>query len=145
MEVVELSSSFIYISFMFAAAAVTDILYGRIPNVIILWTFFNGIFAGILNGSIMKCMMDSGFAFLISIPLYLIGAIGAGDVKAFMAAGIFLERNSIVCLGVCSLIITGLYGIVYKILKGRMGFTRVAMAPGLFLGCVVTYLIGGFE
>lgn len=145
MEVIELSSSFIYISFLFAAAVVTDVLYGRIPNVIVLWAFLNGIFAGVCNGNIIGTLMNTGFALLISLPLYVIGAVGAGDVKAFVAAGTFIEYGIIIHLGVSSLIFTALYGIVFKLWKKQRGFTKVAMAPGLFLGSIVTYMIGGIR
>lgn len=84
-----------------------------------------------------------GTAFVFAIPFYLIGAVGAGDVKIFMASGMMLETKTIVLLGWYALLMTAAYGLIYKMLCRGVGTTRVAMAPGLFMSAVILYVKGG--
>jgi prepilin peptidase CpaA len=71
-------------------AAYLDLRWRRIPN----WLVLSGAVAGIgLNWFLLEldglklALMGLGLAMLIYFPLYLLRAMGAGDVKLMMAVG----------------------------------------------------------
>jgi len=77
--------------------------------------------------------------------LYVIGAIGAGDIKLLSALGSFLDCKVMIVV-ICAMIMTAIYGcfvLLWRTLKGRfLGYTRIHFSlPILFatVGC----LIGG--
>lgn len=72
------------------AAFVTDILSMRIPNRITVSAMIAGLLVqGILNGWQGLLFAGSGAAagFILLLIMYMIGAVGAGDVKLFAGIG----------------------------------------------------------
>ncbi len=83
---------------IFCVVVYTDMRFYKIPNVC--------IFAGMVCGLIMTYMSYSLTGVLLSCaaaavifaalyPFYLIGGLGAGDVKLFMMAGCFLRYEKL--------------------------------------------------
>lgn len=73
-----------------AAAFITDIKSMRIPN----WITISALLVGLLTQGLMRgwhgLMMAGGGAaagFIVLLIMYLIGAVGAGDVKLFAGIG----------------------------------------------------------
>lgn len=71
-------------------SALADLKTDRIPNGFLLLGVVIGISGSILSGRQLPDILISVFlAFLLMYPLYMIGALGAGDVKLFVVIGSF--------------------------------------------------------
>ena len=71
-------------------SALSDLKTDRIPNGIILLGIVIGVWGGIFTGRKLSDILASMLlAFLLMYPLYMIGALGAGDVKLFVMIGSF--------------------------------------------------------
>ncbi len=101
---------------VFSVAVFTDWRYYRIPNVC--------VGAGALAGLIMTFVSDSALGlaaaaasmviiFLAFYPFYLLGGVGAGDIKLFMTAGCYMRGDALVHY----LLVTMLMAAVCSILK----------------------------
>lgn len=101
---------------VFSVAIFTDWRFYRIPNVC--------VGAGALAGLIMTFVSDSvlGLAaaaasmviiFLAFYPFYLLGGVGAGDIKLFMMVGCYMRGDALVHY----LLVTMLMAAVCSILK----------------------------
>lgn len=72
-------------------SALADLKTDRIPNGFILLGMVIGISGGVLSGrGLSDILVSALLAFLLMYPLYMIGALGAGDVKLFVMIGSFL-------------------------------------------------------
>ena len=123
------------------AAAVLDVRYRRIPN----WLTVGGAVAGIvLNSAIGRPEAGAVFAlegmalgFGVYLLLYLLHAMGAGDVKLMGAVGALTGPSNWLGIFVLSAIAGGIMGLFLVILRGRlkstfwnMGFIVGEMARG---------------
>ena len=101
---------------VFSVAVFTDWRYYRIPNVC--------VGAGALAGLIMTFVSDSALGlaaaaasmviiFLAFYPFYLLGGVGAGDIKLFMMVGCYMKGDALVHY----LLVTMLMAAVCSILK----------------------------
>ena len=63
-------------------------------------------------------LRGAGTAFVISILFYLFGAVGAGDVKLLSAAAGFLGMESLGILFAGTLLIGGVWAVIYRIRSG---------------------------
>lgn len=73
-----------------AAAFITDIRQMRIPNYISVTALGSGLLVqGIMNGwhGLLFTVCGAGAAFVLLLILYMMGAVGAGDVKLFAGIG----------------------------------------------------------
>lgn len=84
---------------VFCVAVFMDLWFYRIPNLCIL--------VGIVSGLIMTCMSYSVITmleecaaliiiFMVFYPFYLIGGLGAGDVKLLMMTGCFIRDERLI-------------------------------------------------
>lgn len=84
---------------VFCVAVCMDLRSYKIPNLCIL--------VGIVSGLIMTCMSYSVVGmlgaciamiiiFLAFYPFYLIGGLGAGDIKLFMMAACFIQEKRLI-------------------------------------------------
>jgi len=80
-------------------SALADLGADRIPNGFILLGVACGIASGVLSGRGLSSILASVFlAFLLMYPLYIIGALGAGDVKLFILIGSFQETEGMLAI-----------------------------------------------
>jgi prepilin peptidase CpaA len=108
------SSSLILMSFL-AAAAASDIHSRRIPNVLVLIMLVCGslLHMAYLGGTgILTSLAGILLGFVILIPFYAFGALGAGDVKLLSGAGAFLGGWGVAVAACATLIVGGLLGLV---------------------------------
>jgi prepilin peptidase CpaA len=81
-------------SVLLVAACITDVRWRRIPNALVLALAIPGIaFSVSLDpwlAGLARAMGGLTLGFAIWIAFFVIGAIGAGDVKLFAAAGAWL-------------------------------------------------------
>lgn len=93
------------------SVAAVDTLRHRIPN----WLTVSAAGVGLLLGALTHGAAGLIWAtegmlvgFLLLLPLYLLGGFGAGDVKAFAAAGSLLGAQGVALATICTLLIGGI-------------------------------------
>ena len=151
-------------------AAVIDIRHRRIPNVVCVTTAAAGLTlatVGISSITVASALAGLAFGFLMMLPGHVFGAMGAGDVKLFAAAGTLLGSGRIVRAFLFVAIAGGILAAVIAIRRGRFGRTmgmtarllgrpdklkteiespaehnRFSYGPAIAIGCVVAMLIG---
>lgn len=85
---------FYYLAAHMAAAVITDLRSGRIPDRLVASLAVGGLALGISRGleglchSLLGCFL--AFALLTAISVSTGGAIGGGDIKLMAAAGLYL-------------------------------------------------------
>ncbi len=121
-------------------AAFSDCRTRRIPNALVL----AGILIGFAFNTFAPSVPKAGFLFALSgamvgfalfLPLYLLRAIGAGDVKLLAVVGAFLGPLATLNAGVCTFILGGVLSVVFVIRHGTAPkmFENVAMFVRLSL------------
>lgn len=107
-------------------AAILDVRNHRIPN----WLTYPGIVLGFalrgamfgwkgLLGSVEGLFLTGG----IMLVFYAVRAMGAGDVKLMAALGSIVGPSHAIVLLLATAICGGILGIVYALLRGRIGST----------------------
>ena len=99
---------------LLAAAVVTDLRSHRIPNILLapalsLALLFNTMHAGPDGLIVAVGGLTVGLAMLM--PLYLVGGMGAGDVKLLGVVGCFLGPWGAVIAGMATVMVGGVFGI----------------------------------
>lgn len=104
------------------AAAVTDLRDRRVPNWI---TLASALMAVALNASfsgtagISRSLAGLGLALAIYLPLYLLRAMGAGDVKLMLAIGAAVGPANWLIIFCLTAIFGGLAAIIVILARGR--------------------------
>jgi prepilin peptidase CpaA len=119
-----MSISLITLSVFSAAAAYTDIRFRRIPNLLVIAGLLSGIIVRIITEGITKGLLEAAIGtaagFLIMLLFYMVGAIGAGDVKLFGAigaiSGLWVTMSAITY----SVLFAGLIGLIILIRKKEL-------------------------
>jgi prepilin peptidase CpaA len=105
-------------------AAVTDVRSRRIPN----WLVVIGLVAGFslnvaLGGwsGLTESALGFGLALLIYVPLFILRAMGGGDVKLMAAVGCMAGPQAWFTIFILASIAGGVYAIVLLTAKRSMG------------------------
>ena len=122
-----------------AGAAWQDLRKDKIYNVYVLAGLFSGMVLQAATGGIKSVLMQGAYVVLalcILIPVYLIGGLGAGDVKflAGVAAYVPLKEWFLVTGG--AFVITAVYG-VCKLLVKRTLHGTVHFAVPVFCSILI--------
>lgn len=88
---------------MLSIAAASDLRQRRIPNLVTLTGALAGLLLGLSQPGWMLSLLGGMVAFFFFMALYLIGWIGAGDVKLATAAGVYFSPSQ--ALHACLLIL----------------------------------------
>jgi prepilin peptidase CpaA len=118
---------------MVIIASAYDIRYRRIPN----WLTVSGVLVGlILNafletappavvsfGGFLFALKGMGLAFGVYFLLYLIRAMGAGDVKLMAAVGALVGWQDWFGIFILSAIIGGIAAVILSLARGRLKTT----------------------
>ena len=96
-------------------SAFADLKTDRIPNGFLLLGMIIGVSGSILSGRNLSDILASVLlAFLLMYPLYMIGALGAGDVKLFVMIGSFQAIGEFMAiLAGAFLFWAGVFGVFY--------------------------------
>lgn len=88
-------------------AAFMDMRHYKIPN----WCIAPGMAAGLFLSwqqgaeALLVVLIQTVLIFAVFYPFYLMGGIGAGDVKLFMLLGCYLEQHKLmVCIGIAMML-----------------------------------------
>lgn len=106
-----------------AAASWTDIARHRIPNLLSMGGAFVGLGlqAGTLGlGGLWDGLGGLGVGLGLFLPFYIIGGMGAGDVKLMAAAGSFLRPYDTLMAVAASLIAGGVIALGVMIARGGL-------------------------
>lgn len=130
-------------------AAVSDLRSHRIPN----WLVFGGVLFGSIyntafpptpHDSVLFPLGGAGLALLLFLPLYLLRAMGAGDVKLMAMAGAFLGPADVLYAMLASMIAGGLFALAYVLAKGTAARMWKNLAS-VFQHCLMNTFNGGAE
>lgn len=125
------------LSALLLCAVWTDVKGHRIPN----WIVFFGAGIGLLLNSTLpegygfvsvlpgalgpwKALAGLGLGFVILLPLYMLRAMGAGDVKLMAMVGAFLGPNAIIGTILVTFIVGG---VLTLLVVGRNGKLRLLL------------------
>ncbi len=105
-------------------AGIYDIRYRRIPNWLVLPAWLAGFAVNVVLSrgwqGLALAGLGFGLAFLVYFPLYLLRAMGAGDVKLMAAIGALLGAVSWFYVFVLASVIGAVSGIVLITFAGRI-------------------------
>jgi prepilin peptidase CpaA len=113
----------VILTILLVAAAIFDIRYRRIPN----WLTLGGVLAGILlnwfigppEGGVLYSLAGLGGAFAVYLVLYLLRAMGAGDVKLMAAIGAIVGLERWFGIFFITAIVGGLMALLLVLIRGR--------------------------
>ncbi len=145
---------FVALALAMLIAVESDLRERRVPNVLVLLTLCAGTVLneiGPVNGGAglfadFPGALGAGGAFLgaatglaVFLPLYLLRAMGAGDVKLMAAVGSFVGSAEAVSVALCILVMGGVLAVVRMlwIRKTRLVLTNVMLALDSLVGCTV--------
>jgi prepilin peptidase CpaA len=105
------------------AAAILDIRYRRIPN----WLTMGGVVAGLLlnsfigppEGGLLYSLAGLGGAFAVYLFLYVLRAMGAGDVKLMAAVGSLVGLERWFGVFFVTAIVGGIMALLLVLVRGR--------------------------
>ena len=127
-----------------AGAAWQDLRKDKIFNKYVMAGLCAGLLVRTLTGGLSALplqMLCVALALLVSFPFYLIGALGAGDVKFLAAAAAFVPMQEWALLAGCSMLIAAVYGafklLVKRTLHGRVHFAVPVLMSAMLLQGVV--------
>lgn len=112
---------------LLASAAEWDVRRRRIPNALVLATFLLGAgFAVVtsgVSGAAWRVMGGAGTALLVWMPFWLLGVMGAGDVKFFAAGAAWLGPRHALGAAVVAAILGGVLAVAWVMAgaRGREG------------------------
>jgi prepilin peptidase CpaA len=112
-------------------AAIWDVRFRRIPNWLVLASLILGFALNMFLYPVLSGLLISakglGLAMLIYFPLYLIRAMGAGDVKLMAVIGSIAGAADWIGIFFCTAIIGGLAALLLLLYKRqvRSGFWNV--------------------
>jgi prepilin peptidase CpaA len=110
----------IYISIAFY----TDIRWMIIPNSLTLSAAVLGtVFQTVIYqwSGLITSLVGLSVAFVITLGLYLVKAVGAGDVKGIAALGAIMGVQFTLYVLVIALIYAGFVGLLFIIIRGKIG------------------------
>lgn len=131
-------------------AGVTDLRSSKIPN----WLTVSAMAAGLLSHSwfdglsgLLFSVKGLGLGLALFLLFYVMGGMGAGDVKLLAAVGSFLGTEGVVSAGIMAMLLGGIYAIAMMISRDgvQMSLRRIAtiftlyrLMPGSLQACIPT-------
>lgn len=106
-------------------SAFADLKTDRIPNGFLILGFLIGLSGSLCTGRhILEIIGSVSLAFLLLYPLYMIGAMGAGDVKLFLMIGGFSTVKELLLILAGAFVIGAGFSLV-KLLVEHNGRERI--------------------
>jgi prepilin peptidase CpaA len=124
-------------------AAATDVWKFKVYNALTLPLLASGLAYHALHGGLVDSLYGVLFGFGALIVLYLVGGMGAGDVKLMAAVGAWLGMPLTFYVFLASSLAAGVYSLGLVVCTGRLGETMVNLhIMWLRLASVGRYLGG---
>ncbi len=103
-------------------AALTDFYYEKVPNLLILGGFLLGVGYRLLIGTFAPVEMFCGMMIPVILfwPLFLLHAMGAGDIKLMAVIGLFLGWKGMIMSVGCALLLAAAVGLCKGLRGGIM-------------------------
>ena len=123
-----METEYILLALLIVIALYQDLKKGKIPNKLTYSAMLVGLgYHLIINGlsGLVFSLAGITVGFVVFILLYLIGAVGAGDVKLFAAIGSLTGIEFVLYCSMYSIIYAGIIGLIIIIVK-REFFTRIS-------------------
>lgn len=118
--------------FLIGVACITDVRERRIPNwlvgVLALFGLFFSIGARTLLPGIASAIAGLGAGLIIWLPFYMLGVLGAGDVKFFAACAAWLGPNGAWQAALLSALVGGALAIAFLLRDSRLASTLMQFA-----------------
>lgn len=130
----------VFLFLFLAVSVITDIQTGKIPN----WLILSGLAVGICTTDhFFQDILLVLFSILIFFPLFLLGTLGAGDVKAILVLGFYLTARQLAMAIFYSFLLGAVYGIckMLRLHSFFQGMHKIPLAPFICLGVLIS--IGG--
>jgi prepilin peptidase CpaA len=121
-------------SLLLAAGCVTDLRSRKIPNELVLAILITGWLYALTAAdpwlALRVSVAGTALGFAIWIAFYILGVIGAGDVKFFAAAGAWLGPGATWRAALAAAVIGGVLAVAFLIMERRLGVVlrRIALA-----------------
>lgn len=116
----------VILSILLLIAALQDIRHYRIPNVLV----FSGAVIGVLLNTllpqdmgglgILTSLAGLGVGLVVLLPLYLLRAMGAGDIKLMAMIGSFVGPVSMLIITLYILLAGGVLALSIALMKGKL-------------------------
>jgi prepilin peptidase CpaA len=137
---------------MAALMASSDVASRRIPNQLTALAAIGGLSWGLMAGGFSglgQALLGGAAGFGLMLVFYIVGAVGAGDVKALGALGCFLAPWPALMLFVLTTLAGGVLALV-RMITDRRGFYPVpgqTLPYGLAIaaGAIALVLQGGLS
>lgn len=144
---VTMPASIYFLILMLCAASWTDWRHRRIPNALLLTSFFAALLLNSLTlgvNGFLSTLMGTIVGLGLLLAPYLLGGIGAGDVKLLMVIGGFVGAKPVIYSFLCGAIAGGIISLGIYLYNG-LCHKKISTLPygiPLSLG-TVTYLFFG--
>ena len=134
-------------------ATLTDVTSHRIPNTLLAPALSIAILAATAFGGMHGLQMaiaGFGVGLAMMLPLYLIGGMGAGDVKLLAVAGAFLGPHGALIAGVMTFVAGALFGLIWlawRVVHPSINYVqenRLAYAPAIAAGASISIWYQGW-
>jgi prepilin peptidase CpaA len=102
-------------------AAVTDVWKFKVYNALTLPLLGAGLFYHGFHHEIGDSLIGILFGFAALVPLYIVGGMGAGDVKLMAAVGAWLGLPLTFYVFIASSLAAGVYALALVVWNGRLG------------------------
>ncbi len=103
-------------------AAVWDLFYAKVPNVLIAAGYMTALFHVIMQGgsNLPDCFFGMMLPYLTGFVFFAIGSLGAGDLKLWSVVGAFLGVRAVLhCIGIAIVLGAVEGGVKLLIIAGR--------------------------
>jgi prepilin peptidase CpaA len=114
----------VILSIVAAVVAVTDLRSRRIPNVVVLPAIVAVLFIEFqaygLGAGLAPAAGGAAVGLLVTLPMYALRALGAGDAKLLMLVGAALGATGVLQVAALSIVIAAAMGVAGSCLGGRL-------------------------
>ena len=118
--------------------SIIDFKIKIIPNQLNVLLFISGIWSGFVFQEVTFLSRFLG-VFSVSIPMFILGGLGGGDVKLMAASGVLLGIKWNIFAACAGLLLGGLYGFFLLITKRAKRKDCFALGPFLCIGIAVVF------
>lgn len=116
-------------------ASVWDLIQFRIPNYLILsGLVLGGLLVSFRDFGIIEALEGSVIPLILLFPLFVIGVLGAGDIKLFVVTGLFLGHLNLYLVAVS--FFTGGILALFKMLSDRSLIPRLIYFYSYIIQCI---------